>query len=185
MKDAIADHSLNGTPIVFTNWTASLINGEEECIRDLKKDNHTISGASHGSGGRNGSNGGASGGKLASGGAKAEWKGNGEPIEPTIHKIDITVWYGNVSKLNEKPWNTLPKLTCQWFIDHPDKQCPAKFKSNNNYSNKKKKSTRNVSFAETDDDSSGGEDETDGDSSSAEDDNSSTSSDGSGDLTNH
>ena len=131
---------------------------------------------------KNGGNSGASGGKQASGGTKAEWKEIGAPNGPMIHKADVTVLYSNVSKLNEKLWNTLPKL---WLIDNPNKQYPAKFKSNNNHSNEKKKFTWNVSFAETDDNSSCGEDETDSDSSSAEDDDYSTSSDGSDDLSNH
>ena len=65
VKLAIADHAKNGIPIVFTDWMTSLINGEEKCVKDLKKNNNTISSASHGSGGGNGGNGGASGGKQA------------------------------------------------------------------------------------------------------------------------
>ena len=61
VNDAIAGHLRNGTPVVFTDWTTSLINGEEECIRDLKKNNHTISSAYCGSGDGNGGNSGASG----------------------------------------------------------------------------------------------------------------------------
>ena len=108
---------------------------------------------------------------------------SGEYTGPSIHKKDITVLYGNVSKIEEEPWNQLPKITRQWFIDNPYEQCPSEFLSSNN--NNKKKSTQSVSFAETDDDSSGGEDGTEGDSSSSEDDDSSTSSDGSGDFSNH
>ena len=79
---------------------------------------------------------------------------------PKAHKIDITVCYGNASKLNEKPRSSLPKLTCQWFTDHPNKKIPAKLKFNfkskskskskSNNSNKKTKLTRQVSSTEAD-----------------------------------
>jgi len=176
---AIRHNTELGTPVVFIDWTTKLINGEADYVKKLKKSNMTISSTS------------ASGGQQASGGGSTAWKPSGEPNEAAIFNIDITVLYGNVSKLKEKPWCTLPKVTRQWFIDNPTTPCPAKFKSNNNNSNnnKKKKSTRSVSFAETDGDYSGGEDEADGDSSSSENndcsgsenDDSSTSSDGSGD----
>ena len=119
VKDAIKDHTDNGTPIMFTDWTTKLINGETYYVKDLKKCNATISSTNRGSGGGNGGNCNASGGQQASGGGNYPWKANGEPKEATIHKIDITVLYGNVSKLKEEPWSILPKVTRQWFTDNP------------------------------------------------------------------
>ena len=125
----------------------------------MRKKNTTISSTNRGPGNGNSGNGNASGGQQASGGGSSAWKPSGEPKEATIHKIDITVLYGNVSKLEQTPWSTLPKVTRQWFIDNPTKQCPAKFKSNsnskskyksNNNSNKKTKFKRQVSSTEAD-----------------------------------
>ena len=91
---------------------------------------------------------------------RAEWLDSGEPTGPSIHNTDLTVLYENVSKLEEKPWSSLPRKTRQWFIDNLDLQCPAEFQFNNAPYNKEKKSTRNVSFAEAGDDFSGNKYET-------------------------
>ena len=158
---AIRHNTELGTPVVFIDWTTRLINGEADYFKKLKKKNTTISSTNRGPGNGNSGNGNASGGQQASGGGSSAWKPSGEPKEATIHKIDITVLYGNVSKLEQTPWSTLPKVTRQWFIDNPSKPCPAKFKSNsnsnskskyksNNNSNKKTKFKRQVSSTEAD-----------------------------------
>ena len=155
--------SMVGRVMVIAALVASFAQKSEAgYIKDLKRSNMTISSTSGGSSDVNGDNDSASGGQQASGGGDYPWKANGEPKEAAIFNIDITVLYGNVSKLKEKPWCTLPKVTRQWFIDNPSKPCPAKFKSNsnsnskskynksNNNSNKKTKFKRQVSSTEAD-----------------------------------
>ena len=154
VDQAMTDFMSTGMEVDFAEWNTHLVNDESDYNKNNKNDYARISSASSGD--------------------RDEWLDSGEPTGPLIHNTEITVLYGNVSKLEEKTCSSLPRKTRQWFIDNPDLQCPAEFQSKNAPYNKKKKSTRNVSFAETDDNFSGGEYETDTEPSSAEDDNSST-----------
>ena len=163
----ILEHMSEGTEIDYAQWTTRLVNDEANFKKNSHNDSARISSASSGDS------------------PSAQWLDSGKPTGPSIHNTDITVLYGNVSKLEVKPWISLPRKIRQWFIDNPDLQCPTEFLCNNAPHNKNKNSTRNVSFAEACDDFSGGEYETDTEPSSAEDDESAMSSDGSGDITNH
>ena len=67
-----------------------------------------------------GFNGGSSGGGP---GAPSYNKSTGEPLDWKINSVNITLFYGNVGKMND-----LPNVMKEWFTKNKTKKCPQKFK---------------------------------------------------------
>ena len=110
-----------GMVIDYTQWTTHLVNDEADYKKKNNNDSARISSAA--TGGR-GYNGGSSGGGP---GAPSYNKSTGEPLNWKINGINITVFYGNVGKMDEEGQYLL-KVTKEWFTKNQTRKCPQKFK---------------------------------------------------------
>jgi len=120
---AIADHMDNDADVDYLHWTTRLINDESTYSKNSKKHSARISAAS--TGGRDYHDGNSGG----SSGALQYNSSTGEPLDWCINGINITLFYGNIDKLDSQG-KTLPKVTRDWFKSHKNKKCPQRFKDN-------------------------------------------------------
>ena len=111
----------SGMEIDYAQWATRLVNDEAAYKKTVNNDSARISSAA--TGGR-GYNSGSSGGGP---GAPSYKKSMGEPLNWKINGIKITVFYGNVGKMNEEG-QFLPNATKEWFTKNKTKKCPQKFK---------------------------------------------------------
>ena len=118
---AILDHISAGTEIEYTHWTTRLVNDEAKFKKSTKNDSARISAAS--TGGRD-HQGGSSGGGI---GVPEYNKSTGEPLGGIINGMNITLFYGDIDKMNSEG-KFIPKVTKDWFKSNKTKMCPQKFK---------------------------------------------------------
>ncbi len=144
---AILDHmGPNKTPISYLDWTTKLVNDEGKYTKSMKGNSARISAAS--TGGRD-----YQGGSSGGGPASQYDKSTGEPLDWHINGVNITLFYGNIDKMNSQG-KSLPKVTREWFSSHKNTKCPQKFMTNakrvqgtEKWKNGKKKRDRKVAAA--------------------------------------
>ena len=144
VDDAILEHMSKGTEIDYAHWTTHLINDEAIFKKNTRNDSARISSAA--TGGRD-----YKGGSSKSGlGALSYNKSTGEPLDWRINGVNITLYYGNVDKMNAED-RVLPKVTKDWFNSNSTKKCPQKFKdtakaitSSSSYKKTQKKRQRKI-----------------------------------------
>lgn len=115
--------SKGGPTIIFTDWTTKVVNVEAGYKRKHKKESTKISSTFSGTGDN---------GRTTSGGSVKvkEWGANtGKPLNWCVNIIDMTILYGNVVKVSEFNFNTLPKITRGWFENNKNVRCSPHFKS--------------------------------------------------------
>ena len=144
---AILVHMSDDTEIDFAHWTTRLVNDEAKFKKNTKNDSARISSAS--TGGRDYKGGSSEGGP----GAPTFNKSTGEPLDWRINGVNITLFYGNIDKLNAEG-QALPKVTKDWFKPRTINKCPKKFKdtaktitSSSSYKKNLKKRQRRIAAA--------------------------------------
>ena len=147
VDDAILEHMSKGTEIDYAHWTTHLINDEAIFKKNTRNDSARISCAA--TGGRD-HKGGSSGGGP---GAPSFNKNTGGPLDWRINGVIITLFYGNLDKMNAEG-RALPKATKDWFNSNSTKKCSKKFKdtaktitSSSSYKKNLKKRQRRIAAA--------------------------------------